>query len=128
MIEQFKEEIRDLERTIEIKKDELKKMMEAALFEKPKLLVLVEMRDQFCGITDILLIDDTEQAIQEIENEYTKNFMYSYRVYIYRVKDKNQLKEDYTELKNMKDLGHYGEESLYQWMDENKDKLINEDA
>lgn len=127
MIEQLKEEIRDLERTIEIKKDELKKMMEAALFEKPKLLALVEIRDQFCGITDILLIDDTEKAIQEIENEYTKNFMYSYRVYIYRVKDKNQLKEDYTELKNMKDLGHYGEESLYQWMDENKDKLVNED-
>lgn len=127
MIEQLKKEIRDLERTIESKKDELKQLMEAALFENPKLLALVEVRDQFCGITDVVLIDDTEQAIQEIEDEYTKNFMYSYRVYIYRITDKEQLKEDYSELKNMKDLGHYGEESLYQWMDENKDKLINKD-
>lgn len=127
MIEQLKEEIRDLERTIETKKYELKKLMEAALFETPKLLVLVEMSDQFSGITDILLIDDNERAVQEIEDEYTKNFMYSYRVYIYRITDKEQLKEDYTELKNMKDLGHYGEDSLYQWMDENKDKRVNTD-
>lgn len=127
MIEQLKEEIRDLERTIEIKKDELKKMMEAALFEKPKLLALVEVRDQFSGITDVVLIDDTEKAIQEIEDEYTKNFMYSYRVYIYRLTDKKQLKEDYTELKNMKDLGHYGEDSLYQWMEENENNLINQE-
>lgn len=127
MIEQLKEEIRDLERTIETKKYELKKLMEAALFETPKLLVLVEMSDQFSGITDILLIDDNERAVQKIEDEYTKNFMYSYRVYIYRITDKEQLKEDYTELKNMKDLGHYGEDSLYQWMDENKDKRVNTD-
>lgn len=125
MIEQLKEEIRDLERTIEIKKDELKKMMEAALFEKPKLLVLVEMRDQFCGITDILLIDDTELAIKEVEEEHNKNFMYCNRVFIYRLTDKEQLKEDYTELKNMKNLGHYGESSLYQWMEENEKNLVN---
>lgn len=127
MIEQLKEEIRDLERTIETKKYELKKLMEAAFFETPKLLVLVEMSDQFSGITDILLIDDNVRAVQKIEDEYTKNFMYSYRVYIYRITDKEQLKEDYTELKNMKDLGHYGEDSLYQWMDENKDKRVNTD-
>lgn len=128
MIEQLKEEIRDLEKSIETKKYEFKKLMAAALFENPKLLILVEMNDQFSGITDIVLIDDTEIAMQEIEDEYTKNSMYSYRVYIYRLTDKEQLKEDYTELKNMKDLGHYGEESLYQWMDENKDNLVNEDA
>lgn len=127
MIEQLKEEIRNLERTIETKKDELKKLMEVALFASPKLLTIVEMRDQFCGITDVILIDDTELAIQEVQKEYNKNFMYYNKVFIYRLADKAQLEEDFTELKKMKDLGHYGEETLYQWMDENKDNLINKD-
>jgi hypothetical protein len=124
MIEQLRTEIRDLERTIESKKDKLKKLMEDALFENNKVIGFAEMQDQFSGITDIELIDDNETAIKAFQDKYLDNFMYGYKVHVFRVSDVEQLKEDFKHLTSMLAGGYYGQDSLYEWMEENNDKLI----
>jgi hypothetical protein len=124
MIEQLKDEIRDMERTLEHKKNQLKKMMEDALFEKSKVIAIAEMQDQFSGITDIELIDDNETAIKAFQDKYLDNLMYGYQVHVFRVSDVEQLKEDFKYLTSMLAGGHYGQDSLFEWMEDNNDKLI----
>jgi len=124
MIEQLRAEIRELEMTIENKKDKLKKLMEDALFENNKVIGFAEMQDQFSGITDIELIDDNETAIKAFQDKYLDNLMYGYQVHVFRVSDVEQLKEDFKYLKSMLAGGHYGQDSLFEWMEENNDKLI----
>lgn len=128
MIEQLKTEIRDLERTLESKKDKLKKLIEDALFENKKVIAFAEMQDQFSGITDIELIDDNETAIKKFQDHYLDNLMYGYQVHVFRVSDVEQLKEDFKHLTSMLAGGHYGQDSLYEWMEENNDKLITDNG
>lgn len=126
MIEQLRTEIRELEMTIENKKDKLKKLMEDALFENNKVIGFAEMQDQFSGITDIELIDDNETAIKAFQDKYLDNFMYGYKVHVFRVSDVEQLKEDFKYLTSMLAGGHYGQDSLFEWMEDNNDKLITD--
>lgn len=125
MIEQLKTEIRDLERTLENKRDQLKRLMEDALFDQKKVLAIVEMNDQFSGITDIVLVDDNEQSIKKFEDAYASNFMISFKLYIFRIKDINYLKESYKDLTESRKSGYYGEDSIYEWIAEHQEQLIN---
>ena len=108
------------------KKDKLKKLMEDALFENNKVIGFAEMQDQFSGITDIELIDDNETAIKSFQDKYLNNFMYGYKVHVFRVSDVEQLKEDFKYLTSMLAGGHYGQDSLFEWMEDNNDKLITD--
>lgn len=127
MIEQLKTEIRDLERTLENKRDQLKSLMEDALFENNKVIGFAEMQDQFSGITDIELIDDNETNIKTFKDKYLDNFMYGYKVHVFRVSDIEELKKDFKYLTSMLAGGYYGQDSLYDWMEKNKAKLIEND-
>lgn len=123
MIEQLKNEIRDLERTLERKKNQLKKMMEDALFEKSKVLAIVEMQDQFSGVTAVDLVDDTETAIKEYQERYQDTMIY-YEVSFFRIPDVEMLKEDFKHLNNLLANGYYGQDSMYEWIEEHQEQLI----
>lgn len=124
MIEQLKKEIFDLEVKLEDKKNLLKNLIEESIFDKPKLLVIVEIEDQFSGIDNVLLIDDNENEIKKIKEEYNKRFIYCYNINIYRITEKDVLKEVFKDLKHNLELINFGDDSTYEWMQENQDKLI----
>lgn len=126
MIVKLTQEIKDLEKTIKKKTEELAQLKESALFENKKVIGFAEMQDQFSGITDIELIDDNETAIKAFQDTYLDNFMYGYKVHVFRVSDVEQLKEDFKHLRSMLAVGHCGQDSLYDWMEENNDKLMED--
>lgn len=123
MIEQLKNEIRDLERTLEHKKNQLKKMIEDAFFEKSKVIAIVEMQDQFSGVTNIDLVDDTETAIKEYKESY-QGIMIYYEVSFFRIPDVEMLKEDFKHLNTLLANGYYGQDSMYEWIEEHQEQLI----
>lgn len=123
MIEQLKNEIRDLEKTLEHKKNQLKKMIEDAFFEKSKVIAIVEMQDQFSGVTNIDLVDDTETAIKEYKESY-QGIMIYYEVSFFRIPDVEMLKEDFKHLNTLLANGYYGQDSMYEWIEEHQEQLI----
>lgn len=124
MIEELKNEIIDLERLLETKRENLQKLINDEMFSGNKLIAIVEIHDQFSGIDDIKLINDNKETIKEFEDIYNKNFMYSYAISFFRINEINQLKEDFEYLKKMKELGGMCEDSIYEWMENNQSKLI----
>lgn len=123
MIEQLKNEIRDLEKTLEHKKNQLKKMIEDAFFEKSKVIAIVEMQDQFSGVTNIDLVDDTETAIKKYKESY-QGIMIYYEVSFFRIPDVEMLKEDFKHLNTLLANGYYGQDSMYEWIEEHQEQLI----
>jgi len=122
MIEKLQAEIENIERILANKKAELKKMItEESLFSNAnnKLIVLVEMHDQFSGITDVLLINNNEVEIKNIKAEYDNNF-YSFEVKIFKSEN---LREDFKYLKLMLSLAS-AQDDLYEWMEENENNQV----
>lgn len=122
MIEQLKAEIENIERILANKKADLAKMIaEESLFSNAtnKLIVLVEMNDQFSGITDVLLINNNEIEIKNIKAEYDNNF-YSFEVKIFKSEN---LREDFKYLKLMLSLAS-AQDDLYEWMEENENNQV----
>jgi hypothetical protein len=121
MIEQLKAEIESIERILANKKADLAKMIAGdSLSSNNKLIVLVEMKDQFSGITEVLLIDDNEMAIKEIKDNYNNQVLYCFEAKIFR---SEKVKEDLEYLKLMLSYGS-GQDELYEWMEENKSSEV----
>lgn len=122
MIEQLQAEIENIERILANKKADLAKMIaEESLFSNAtnKLIVLVEMNDQFSGITDVLLINNNEVEIKNIKAEYDNNF-YSFEVKIFKSEN---LREDFKYLKLMLSLAS-AQDDLYEWMEGNENNQV----
>lgn len=122
MIEQLQAEIENIERILTNKKEDLAKMIaEESLFSNAnnKLIVLVEMHDQFSGITDVSLINNNEIEIKNIKAEYDNNF-YSFEVKIFKSEN---LREDFEYLKLMLSFSS-GQDDLYEWMEENESNQV----
>ncbi len=122
VIEKLKKEILNLETILNTKKEELAQLIEDEKFKnKDQLIVIIEMRDQFSGITEIFLIDNNSESIKNTIDSY-KLSMYGHEIYIYKL---TEVKENYNHL--IENLGNdeYSQEILYNWMDENKERVID---
>jgi hypothetical protein len=125
VIDNLKKEISNLEQLLTLKKEELAKLIEDEKFKnKNQLIALAEMRDQFAGITDLLLVNNTPEDIENVRKQFEDNFMCGYRVHFYKIKD---IKKAYRFLNENMDNSSYSQSTLYEWMDKNEKYLINKE-
>ncbi len=124
MIEQLKNEIFELENLLKEKQNKLSALIFEEQFKTDKLLAIIELNDQFSCISEVLLIDNNQLSIKKLEESY-KNKIICYNIYIYKILDVDKLKEYYKDLIHSTNAGSFGEDSIYQWMSENEQHLIN---
>lgn len=123
MIEALKKEIEDLEKLLMEKRDQLSELLEDAKFaNKNKLIVIVELHDQFYNISDIALIENTPEGIQLVKDAYT-NTLYHYEFKLYKVKD---LRKEYEFLQAMFSLDSLGTDAIQEWMNKHDDEVVNQ--
>lgn len=123
MIDKLKEEIKNLEKTLFDKKKELELLIENQSLTTPenKLIVVVELRDQFAVVTEAFLIDNDKKSIKETLDEYN-NRDYSFEVRIFKI---NGFEEQVKYLKEKLALDSYGQDDLYEWIEDNEFNLID---
>lgn len=121
MIENLKKEIASLEQLLNLKKEELAKLIDDEKFKnKDQLIVVIEMCDQFSGITEVFLINNKEDIKKTIDSY--KGSMYGYEIHIY--KNKN-LKDSYKYLMENLNNSDYCQDNIYRWMEKNEKQLID---
>lgn len=123
MINELKEEIKNLEDKIFNKRKELELLIENQSLTTPenKLIVVVELRDQFAVVTEGFLIDNDNKSIKETLHEYN-NRAYSFEVKIFKI---NDFDEQVKYLKEKLALDSYGQDDLYEWIEDNECNLID---
>lgn len=125
MIDALKKEIYNLELLIQSKKAELAKLIEDEKFKnKDQLIAIAEMRDQFSGITDLVLVKNTPEDIEKVRKKF-EDGMCGYKVYFYKIRG---IRKAYSYLNENMDGSIYSQQYLYEWMKKNEKHLINKDA
>lgn len=123
MINELKEEIKNLEDKLFNKRKELELLIEKQSLTTPenKLIVVVELRDQFAVVTESFLIDNDKKTIKETLDEYN-NRTYSFEVRIFKI---NDFEEQVKYLKEKLALDSYGQDDLYEWIEDNEYNQID---
>lgn len=123
MINELKEEIKNLEDKLFNKRKELELLIEKQSLTTPenKLIVVVELRDQFAVVTESFLIDNDKKTIKETLDEYN-NRTYSFEVRIFKI---NDFEEQVKYLKEKLALDSYGQDDLYEWIEDNEYNRID---
>lgn len=123
MINELKEEIKNLEDKLFNKRKELELLIEKQSLTTPenKLIVVVELRDQFAVVTESFLIDNDKKTIKETLDEYN-NRTYSFEVRIFKI---NDFEEQVKYLKEKLALDSYGQDDLYEWIEDNECNRID---
>lgn len=123
MINELKEEIKNLEDKLFNKRKELELLIEnqSLTIQQNKLIVVAELRDQFAVVTEAFLIDNDKKSIKETLDEYN-NRAYSFEVRIFK---SNDFDEQVKYLKEKLALESYGQDDLYEWIEDNECNLID---
>lgn len=123
MINELKEEIKNLEDKIFNKRKELELLIEkqSLTIQQNKLIVVAELRDQFAVVTEAFLIDNDKKSIKETLDEYN-NRAYAFEVKIFK---SNDFEEQVKYLKEKLALESYVQDDLYEWIEDNECNLID---